>query len=424
MTCKISPIKLFAIVVVFFSITKESFPIEKEKVVLRSWREAFINAGKSEALPPNLIVRNLALLSLGCFEAINAKEQTFQSYFAKPYSPPLSFERISALRGFCLKLGKSLHPSRQSLFKRIAHQNSLHLDKLPHNPSFLFGNELAIRILQERMDDGSTTQVTYLPRTDPGKWRRTAPHFRPPEQPHWPKVRLFCLPTLREFVPPPPPEPDTKEYFQAVREVKLYGAKTSPLRTAEQTDIAQFWKDFSYSSTPPGHWNQIAQSLSVQRNLNILQEARLFALLNLCMADAGIVAWESKYHYHLWRPIQAIRLGDQFKSTQTLTDPLWDPLLETPPHPEYVSGHGCYSGAAAQTLRQFLGTDEIKFFVKSSSPGLKPRSFASLSQCAQEVCDSRLWGGIHYRFSNEKALQTGKFIAQYVHKNFLYPKSP
>ena len=81
MTCKISPIKLFAIVAVFFSITKESFPNEKEKVVLRSWREAFINAGKSEALSPNLIVRNLALLSLGCFEAINAKEQTFQSYF-------------------------------------------------------------------------------------------------------------------------------------------------------------------------------------------------------------------------------------------------------------------------------------------------------------------------------------------------------
>jgi hypothetical protein len=208
----------------------------------------------------------------------------------------------------------------------------------------------------------------------------------------------------------------------AVKEVKLLGSLNSPLRTPEQTASAKFWKDFSYSSTPPGHWNEIASTLAREKKLLPLAESRLFALLNLAMADAGIVAWEAKFHFHLWRPIHAIRHADEFQSTRSLSNPNWQSLLESPPHPEYISGHACYSGAASEILKNFFGTDEMLFFVKGDYQNAEIKKYNSFSSCAQEIASSRLWGGIHYRFSNTKGLQTGKMIALYTFKNTLSPK--
>ena len=388
---------------------------------LNLWRQAFIDAAKAEAIAPNLVVRNLAILSLGHFECVNSKKESYQSYFSKNQKTPKDYDIDSAIRGFGLVTSKVLHPSRKSSFDKIAHSDSIKSGKIGHNPSFKFGENIAQQILKLRLDDGSTTQTTYIPNIDPGNWRRTPPYFRPPEQPHWPSVKLFTLPNITDFIPPPPPEPSEKAYVEAVKEVKLLGSKNSPLRTAEQTKIAKFWKDFSYSSTPPGHWNEIASTLAQEKKLSILEESRLFALLNLAMADAGIVAWEAKYHYHLWRPIHAIRLAHKFGATKSLSNPNWEPLLESPPHPEYVSGHACYSGAASEILIQFFQTDQIKFSVKGGNNTKDFRKFNSFTACADEIARSRLYGGIHYTFSNKKGLQTGKQIAQFTFNNILSP---
>ena len=144
----------------------------------------------------------------------------------------------------------------------------------------------------------------------------------------------------------------------------------------------------------------------------------MFALLNLAMADAGIIAWQAKYNYSLWRPIDAIRKANQLATTVRLYDPSWNPLLESPPHPEYPSGHGCYSGAAAEVLQFFFKTDSFHFSTKSDSLPHVKRSFSSFSACAQEIANSRLWGGIHFKFSNQKALQSGSKVAKYICKNF------
>ena len=385
------------------------------------WRTAFIKAARSEALAPNLVVRNLTILSIGSFECINSKEKIYRSYLDHNFSTPADYDEISALRGCNLALSTFLHPSRKSSFVKIAHIDSLKSGKIAHNPSFLYGQKIAQVLLAERIDDGSTTKITYIPKIDPGQWRRTPPFFRPPEQPHWPNVKFFCLASIKPFLPPPPPEPESMQYVNAVKEVKIWGAKQSPLRTKLQTKIAEFWKGFSYTSTPPGHWNEIAHSLARLKNLSILEESRLFALLNLSMADAGIVAWESKYHYHLWRPIHAIRHAGQFPATKHLIDPNWEPLLETPPHPEYISGHGAYSGAASLMMELFFETDQVEFSVSAPNlPGFT-RSFDSFQKCAQEICDSRLFGGIHYSFSNKKALQVGRKIAQFIYSTTLKP---
>ena len=391
---------------------------------LSLWRNAFIQAGKTEALAPNLLVRNLAILSAASFDVLNAPKKSFHSYL--PYSQkntPNPLDEPTALRGCSLSLAKVLHPSQYSIFARIAHKSLLRKNILPDNSSFEFGKKIAVQYLKKRANDGATTKISYIPRVDPGKWRRTPPYFRPPEQPHWSKVTLFCLPNVKNFLPEPPPEPTSKEYFNAVKEVKLLGGKDSQLRSLEQTNIAKFWKDFSYSSTPPGHWNEIALSVSRKLNLTPLKEARLFALLNLAMADSGIIAWEAKYHFQLWRPIHAIQYANLFPTTKALADTNWKPLLETPPHPEYISGHACYSGAAAEILRSVTQMDVFEFIVKNTQEPHKKRTFSSFHACAQEVSNSRLFGGIHYRSTNVNSLQTGKKVAFYILKRFLlhYP---
>lgn len=407
----------FSVCLIFLIISKNLFP----KTNLEIWRNAFIDAAKAEALPPNLVVRNLAILTLGHFECVNSKRTLYNSYFTENTKPPENYDLPSSIRGFGLLTSKVLHPSRKSNFDRIAHKEAIDYGKVGHYPSFKYGESIAEKILKLRLDDGSTTKTTYIPNIDPGNWRRTPPYFRPPEQPHWPTVKLFSIPTLSKFLPPAPPEPSESSYFEAVKEVKLLGSKKSPLRTSEQTSIAKFWKDFSYSSTPPGHWNEIAFNLSQKMSISILEESRLFALLNIAMADAGIVAWETKYHYHLWRPIHAIRLAHKFETTKSLSNPVWEPLLESPSHPEYVSGHACYSGAASEILTQFFGTDVMDFSVKGGKNNEEFRKFNSFTECANEIANSRLFGGIHYSFSNEIGLQTGRKVARYVFKNISSP---
>jgi membrane-associated phospholipid phosphatase len=149
-----------------------------------------------------------------------------------------------------------------------------------------------------------------------------------------------------QFRPSGPPALSSDKYAADFNQVKTLGAKNSTVRTPEQTEIAQFWSDGAGTYTPPGHWNQIAEEVATKRNTSLVDEARLFALLNIALADAGIAAWDAKYAYDFWRPATAIRQADFDNNPQTTADPTWDSLIGTPPFPEYVSGHSTFSGAA------------------------------------------------------------------------------
>ncbi|MEM7385677.1 MAG: vanadium-dependent haloperoxidase [Verrucomicrobiota bacterium] len=191
--------------------------------------------------------------------------------------------------------------------------------------------------------------------------------------------------------------------------MRRLGGERSSGRTADQTEIAHFWSDFSDTATPPGHWNQIAAGLAEQEKLTIDEESRMFTLLNLALADAGLAAFDCKYHFNFWRPETALRNDSRFD---------WKSLLPSPPHPEYVSGHSTFSGAAAEILKCFFGTDTITF--ETSSDGLPgvTRKFSSLWACAEEVGWSRIYGGIHYSFSNREGLALGKRVAAAVWKEW------
>lgn len=185
-----------------------------------------------------------------------------------------------------------------------------------------------------------------------------------------------------------------------------------------------FWADDLGSGTPAGHWNVVAHDIAVRRNLSKLECARLFALLNLAMADGGISCWETKYYYNTWRPVTALHEINAKVNAHARSDTTFIPNMETPPFPSYISGHSTFSGAAARVMERFFGTDNIEFTLTSDGLPGAVRNYQSFSQACHEVMMSRVWGGIHTMSDNTVAQQVGSKIADWTLDHALLPVVP
>jgi len=385
------------------------------------WNNLALSAIRNESTSPPLAARNLAILHAAMHDAVNAITPTHAQYFTQiTVTPPASPEAAAATAAH--RVLSELFPSQSAAFD-AALINSLNAvpNEIAKTNGVQLGEFVADIILDWRASDGSSTSVPYVPSTEPGAWRRTAPFFRPPELPQWPYVGCFALTNGTQFRPAGPPPLNSAQYTADFNQVKLLGAASSSTRTAEQTLIARFWSDFSYTVTPPGHWNQIAQNVATNHGLSLPQNARLFALLNIAMADAGIAVWDAKYAFNFWRPITAIQEANLDGNPDTANDPEWTPLLNTPAFPEYVSGHSTFSAAAATVLARFFGTDGVPFTVGSDAvPGVL-RNYTSFATTAEEIGMSRIYGGIHFLSADLDGLNLGHAIGELVEQNFLRP---
>src|SRR5262249_35915336 len=245
----------------------------------------------------------------------------------------------------------------------------------------------------------------------------------PAAAPQWATVTPFCIPGDSAFRPPPQPDLDSAEYTAAFNEVKSLGAADSATRSAEQTEIARFWAGGPGTFTSGGHGNQTAQDVATRRGNSLVENARLFALLNVAQADAYFAVWDAKYEYNFWRPVTAIRAADTDGNPDTLPDSTWTPLLVTPNHPSYISGHSGHSAAAAAVLAAFFGTDTIGFSLTTDSlrGGVTP-SFDSFSDAVREVSDARVYAGIHWRFDVAAGEALGYEVGKYVVSHCLLPR--
>lgn len=380
-----------------------------------------IDAIRVDNSGPTLSSRNLAILHTSIFDAVNSIAPEHQAYrFQLPAAPEASME--AAAVGAAYEVTSRLYPGilarADSMLQQFREANASHPGLIT---GLQLGRDVAGLMLESRQSDGASIDVPYIPSSDPGMWRRTPPFFRPPVAPHWRYVEFFGLQQMAPFLPGPPPALSSTAYAAAYNEVKSLGAKTSPTRTAEQTEIARFWSDFSYTSMPPGHWHVIAISISRQRNDSLPQAARLFALLSIAQADAAIVCWEAKYRFNLWRPVTAIQRGNEDANLETEMDPAWDSLLAAPPFPSFSSGHSTFSAASGAVVRQFYGTDQIAFTtVADGLPGIT-RSFTNITQCVDEIGMSRIYGGIHFSFDNIEGKKSGREIGEFVSANYLLP---
>jgi membrane-associated phospholipid phosphatase len=237
------------------------------------------------------------------------------------------------------------------------------------------GKVIGDTVVWRARTDGSDALWTGAVPAGSGKWTSAPNQF--PLLPLWGQVKPWHLTSGSQFRPPPPPAFDTAEFNTALKEVR----DLSDHRSAEQLGIALFWADGPGTATPPGHWNAIAAELIAKHNLDELQSAHVMAMMNTAMMDAGIGCWEAKYVYNVIRPSQA---------DEKITLP-----VGLPNFPAYVSGHASFSGAASEILAHFF-----------------PEDGANLRAMAEEAAESRVYGGIHYRFDGEQGLKLGRAVAK------------
>ena len=412
---------------------------------------------------PTATSRAFAMIHIAMADAAAMIEGSFTTFFPEG-SGPRDASIAAAVAQAAHDTAIELYPSQRATFDAALAQD---LDAIPDGHAktdgIVVGRAASLTCLDARTGDGAELSAPGAPNDyvygdAPGEWRADPLHpDATPLGPKWGVVKPFVLTSPSELRAPPPPALDSAEYAQAFNEVKALGGDgihTPSSRTPDETIAAIYWGYDAQPSlcAPVVIYNQIAVQIGTEHGLSVAENARMLALVNVAMADAGIAAWETKYFYKFWRPVAGIREADAGTgpsgggdgNAATIGDPTWMPLGApadnsddtnfTPPFPAYTSGHATFGGALFETLRQFYGTDHIRFtFVSDEFNGvtrdqfgnvrpLIPRTFETLSQAEEENGQSRIYLGIHWRFDKVNGIRQGEQIADRVMATLFLPR--
>jgi hypothetical protein len=380
--------------------------------VVTDWNEKAVTAGYTARITPSESGRNIAMVHLAMFEALNSIEPRYAPYRAR-LATESTASREAAGASAAHYLLVRLYPDQAKEMDKMFEAS---LSAVPDGPTrtegLRLGEQAARAMLDERRGDGADAPNTYRPFTVAGKYVPTV--F--PATPQWGAVRPFALKSANQFIPVAPYALTSKQWAVDYAEVKKLGAKTGSARNAEQTEIARFWE-----LVGPATYNPVARQLSAAKSLDVLDNARLFALFSMATADAAVAIFHAKYKYNFWRPVTAIRNGDLDGNNATERDPSWEPFITTPMHPEYPCAHCTFQSTAANALEAFFGTDAASFALTSTTAPGVTRKFSSLSNYVTEVVNARIYDGVHYRTSGEAGAAMGRKIGQYTVQNYLKP---
>ncbi len=377
--------------------------------VVTEWNQQAVTLtlATASALSPVQQTRVMAIFHLAVHDAVNGITGEYETYLS-PSAPPANASAEAAAIAAAHHALKNLFSGNDSMLD-TRYVNSLAAHGLSLNdPGIDFGRSAAAAILAVRANDhAAEAQFAYdAPGAgQPGVWVRL--NGAPALLPGWGNVTPFALRSASQFDPGPPPALNSEEYARDYNEIIEIGVNSGSTRSVEQSQIAQFWR-----ASPTAIWNSVLTQVTLSRNLDLSEQARLFALFYLASSDASVACWEAKYKYNFWRPQPAIVNGDSDGNDATVGNTAWQPFVGTPPHPEYPSGHTTNSSAMAKILTLEFG-DNPGVPLTVTLSGIT-RQWNSFSEAVAEVIDARVYSGIHFRNSDEVGARMGRQIAQFA----------
>jgi len=354
--------------------------------------------------------RILAIVHLAMHDAANSVSPRFAGYAPSQAAEAGASVDAAVAAAAHVTLRALLPDHVAAIDAEFNHRTPLVGSEVAKQSGIAAGERAAVQLLTLRQNDGSALYATRAAGQLAGEYRPTPPDFTVVPISHWGRVQPFALTKSEQFRPTSPPAPGSPAARADLEEVHAIGGSVSTRRSFEQSEIATYWYEHSTRS-----WNRIARDIALARGLDVWEQARLLALVNVAMADGFIAGMEAKYHYHYWRPATAIR--------ETL-DPQWLSYLPTPPVPDYPSTHTVLGTAAATAIAQCLGTDFVSFTMTSGAPYSNiTRRFWSLSQAARENGSSRVLCGLHFQTAVQAGYRQGHEIGAWVVAHTLLPRT-
>jgi len=380
---------------------------------------------------PLLTSRVISQVSASVFDAVNGIEPRYRPLHVQPDAPrhaSAGAAAVQAAYAILIRFYPDLTPSLTT--QRDASIATLSSSASPKaiQAGMTWGQTVADAIWNWRLNDGfapspppfyGVQSIAGTPAAI-GLWRPTPLLNTPGIGTQFATMTPWVLKRASQFRPPPPYALTSAEYATDYNETKMMGIFSGSGRTADQSELALFW-----GGNTPLYWLRIGIQVAQSHGLRLSENARLFALLTISMADGASAVFDAKYRYQFWRPVTAIRAGDADGNAATDPDPAWTPWLDffppgTPAHPEYPSAHATLSGAAATILAATFG-DDTPFTVTSNvRPGT--RSFPSFSAAVSEIADARVFGGIHFRTSCVVGNGVGQDVANYILSHAMRPE--
>jgi len=359
-------------------------------------------------------LRTLAMVHVAMSDAINTIQNRYTRVVATlPPAAGASAEAAAATAARQILI--QIYPEQKA---KIEEAYAESLKAIPEGPARTEGIKLGMAAAEavqaDRANDGTNTPDTYRPHTTPGA-------YVPTTLPLWEqyaRAKPWVLKSADQFRPGAPPALSSAELARDYNEVKSLGGAKSTARTREQTEAVTFWENVNFGPA----WQAAARELAIKKEMSLAECARLFALLNMSLANAYIVNWDAKYTYNFWRPITAIRNGDQDGNDATERDAAWMSLNPTPLHPEYPSQATINATIASAVLESVFGPlKAVPFTATDVRDPKRTRQFASLADMAEEQKNVRVWGGVHYRFAIRTSEEVGPKVAAYMIENTLKP---
>jgi hypothetical protein len=355
-----------------------------------------------------------ALVHVAMYDAVNAIDGRYSVFAVSPTTNARGASKIAAAATAAYRVLLGEYPDQAAVLDP-AYAASLAAvpDGNWKTRGIAIGDEVAAAWLALRADDGREAAVPYEfgPAT-PGVYQRTPPAFPNAAAPWMAKMQPYALPSPSEYRAYGPPDLTSQRYAQDLAMVKALGSATSTERTAEETETGMF-----YTESPTTFFSHNLREFAATKNMGVVHNARLFAMVFVTAADSMIACWDSKYYFNFWRPVTAIPAADTDDNPATEADAAWTPLATTPAHPEYPAGHGCVSTGYAEALRYFFGTSKVKVTLTSSVAGSVPHVFYNTNAMIDEILLARVFGGMHFLTSLEHGSIIGKKVGHFVATN-------